>query len=99
ELAEKHISLSAPGKTLVFAVDNRHADILVNELRHAFSEAQGNCPDEAIIKITGSVDNPEGKIRQFRNDEYPKIVVTVDLLTTGIDIPKITNLVFMRRVN
>jgi type I restriction enzyme R subunit len=29
----------------------------------------------------------------------PKIAVTVDLLTTGIDVPKIENLVFLRRVN
>ena len=29
----------------------------------------------------------------------PKIAVTVDLLTTGIDVPSITNLVFLRRVN
>lgn len=38
-------------------------------------------------------------IRSFRNDANPQIVVTVDLLTTGIDVPKITNLVFLRRVN
>ena len=38
-------------------------------------------------------------IRSFRNDANPKIAVTVDLLTTGIDVPKITNLVFLRRVN
>ena len=38
-------------------------------------------------------------IRSFRNDADPKIAVTVDLLTTGIDVPSITNLVFLRRVN
>ena len=38
-------------------------------------------------------------IRSFRNDANPQIAVTVDLLTTGIDVPKITNLVFLRRVN
>ncbi len=38
-------------------------------------------------------------IRSFRNDALPKIAVTVDLLTTGIDVPSITNLVFLRRVN
>ena len=38
-------------------------------------------------------------IRSFRNDADPKIAVTVDLLTTGIDVPTITNLVFLRRVN
>ena len=33
------------------------------------------------------------------NDADPRIAVTVDLLTTGIDVPSITNLVFLRRVN
>ena len=50
-------------------------------------------------KITGSVDKVQTLIRSFRNDAYPRIAVTVDLLTTGIDVPKITNLVFLRRVN
>src|SRR5690606_18372463 len=31
-------------------------------------------------------------------EKYPNIAVTVDLLTTGIDVPAISNLVFMRRV-
>jgi type I restriction enzyme, R subunit len=38
-------------------------------------------------------------IRSYRNDALPRIAVTVDLLTTGIDVPSITNLVFLRRVN
>jgi type I restriction enzyme R subunit len=38
-------------------------------------------------------------IRRFRNDPLPKVAVTVDLLTTGIDVPAIVNLVFLRRVN
>ena len=37
-------------------------------------------------------------IRKFKNDSYPTIAVTVDLLTTGIDVPKICNLVFLRKV-
>ena len=56
--------------------------------------------DEALIrKITGSIDRPGAMIRRFRNDPLPKIAVTVDLLTTGIDVPKIVNLAFLRRVN
>ncbi|MEM7581551.1 MAG: type I restriction-modification enzyme R subunit C-terminal domain-containing protein, partial [Cyanobacteria bacterium P01_A01_bin.80] len=38
-------------------------------------------------------------IRRFKNEANPKIAVTVDLLTTGIDVPPICNLVFIRRVN
>lgn len=37
-------------------------------------------------------------IKRFKNEDYPSIVVTVDLLTTGIDVPSISTLVFMRRV-
>lgn len=98
ELA-KYIDINQPGKTLVFAVNNEHADLLVDVLYKAFDEAQGPIPYGAIAKITGAVDQVQSLIRSYRNDEFPKIAVTVDLLTTGVDVPKICHLVFMRRVN
>lgn len=98
ELA-RHIDPSLDGKTLVFAATDAHADIVVNELKKAFAERYGSIEDAAIRKITGSVDKVGPLIRSFRNDAFPQIAVTVDLLTTGIDVPKITNLVFIRRVN
>ncbi len=98
ELA-RHIDPGLPGKTLVFAVNDAHADIVVEQLKKAFAEAYGSVEDAAIRKITGSVDRPGDQIRSFRNDAFPKIAVTVDLLTTGIDVPRIENLVFLRRVN
>ncbi len=98
ELA-RHIDPNLPGKTLIFAVNDAHADIVVDQLKKAFSDAYGEIEDAAIRKITGSVDRPGDLIRSFRNDALPKIAVTVDLLTTGIDVPSIENLVFLRRVN
>lgn len=98
ELA-KHIDPGLEGKTLVFAVTDAHADIIVHELKKAFEAQYGSIEDAAIRKITGSVDKVGKLIRSFRNDAFPQIAVTVDLLTTGIDVPKITNLVFIRRVN
>jgi type I restriction enzyme R subunit len=95
----KFIDPSLPDKTLVFAVSDAHADILVNELRVAFRLAFGALPDATVQKITGKVDKVGKLIRSFRNDPLPKVAVTVDLLTTGIDVPRISNLVFMRRVN
>ena len=68
-------------------------------IKKAFADAYGEIDDAAVKKITGSVDKVQKLIRSFRNDANPKIAVTVDLLTTGIDVPKITNLVFLRRVN
>jgi type I restriction enzyme R subunit len=98
ELA-KHIDPSLPGKTLVFASTDGHADILVNEIKKAMEARYGEIEDAAVRKVTGSVDRVSALIRSYRNDALPKIAVTVDLLTTGIDVPSITNLVFVRRVN
>jgi type I restriction enzyme, R subunit len=95
----RHIDPSLPGKTLVFAATDAHADIVVKALKEAFRDTYGEIEDAAIRKITGSVDRPGELIRAFRNDAFPKIAVTVDLLTTGIDVPSIVNLVFLRRVN
>jgi type I restriction enzyme R subunit len=98
ELA-RHIDPNLPGKTLIFAVNDAHADIVVEQVKNAFCDAYGEIEDAAVRKITGSVDRVGELIRSFRNDTMPKIAVTVDLLTTGIDVPKIENLVFLRRVN
>ena len=87
------------GKTLLFAVRDDHADILVDELRTALTEEYGPQPHDLVEKITGSIDRPLDRIKAFKNDPRPRYVVTVDLLTTGIDVPAITNLVFVRRVN
>jgi type I restriction enzyme R subunit len=98
ELAN-HIDPNLPGKTLIFAVTDAHADIVVNEVTKAMEKRYGEIEADAVKKITGSVDKVGNQIRSFRNDALPKIAVTVDLLTTGIDVPSITNLVFLRRVN
>ncbi len=87
------------GKTLVFCVDNAHADVIVDLLRAAYRERyEDSFSDDQVRKITGTVDRPLQAIREFRNERSPNIAVTVDLLTTGVDIPKITILVFLRRV-
>lgn len=98
ELA-KFIDPGDPDKTLIFAASKAHADILVKELRDAFRKAYGPMKDETVQRLTGDVDKIQDLILSFRNDPLPKVAVTVDLLTTGVDIPKITNIVFMRRVN
>jgi type I restriction enzyme R subunit len=86
-------------KTLFFAIHDlphtSHADMLVEMLREEFGRGDG-----FVQKITGSptVDRPLQRIREFRNRPEPAIAVTVDMLTTGVDIPKLENLVFVRPV-
>ena len=86
-------------KMLIFAVNDMpfvsHADEVVRTCKEVYGQG-----DDFVMKITGSptVDRPLQKIRQFRNRPEPKIVVTVDMLTTGVDIPAIEMVVFMRMV-
>ena len=86
-------------KTLIFAVNDlphiSHADEIVRTCKDVFGQG-----DDFVVKITGSktVDRPLQKIRQFRNRPEPKIVVTVDMLSTGVDIPAIEFIVFLRMV-
>lgn len=89
----------SPAKTLIFCVTDKHADQVVEALKEACEHYHGEVDDDAIQKITGATDKPLEKIKRFKNDRLPNIAVTVDLLTTGIDVPKICNLVFLRRVN
>ena len=98
EAIAQYIDPSLPEKTLIFCATDSHADIVVDQLKQAIAQQYGSVEDEAIAKITGSVDKPLQLIRQFRNEVNPKIAVTVELLTTGIDVPSICNLVFIRRV-
>ncbi|XXZ14992.1 type I restriction-modification system endonuclease [Sorangium sp. So ce315] len=99
ELA-RHIDPTLPGKTLIFCVNDAHADLVVTLLEAAFLERYGDVDEGAVAKITGhpSVDRPLQLIRRFKNERLPNVAVTVDLLTTGVDVPKICNLVFLRQV-
>jgi type I restriction enzyme R subunit len=86
-------------KTLIFAANDlshtSHADQLVQLCREIFNRG-----DDFVQKITGSptVDRPLQRIREFRNRPQPKIVVTVDMLSTGVDIPALEFIVFLRPV-
>src|SRR5436190_6228327 len=86
-------------KILIFAVNDiphtSHADQLVRICREIFNQG-----DAFVQKITGNpnVDRPLQRIREFRNRPNPKVVVTVDMLSTGVDIPALEFIVFLRPV-
>lgn len=85
-------------KTLIFAANDlphrSHAEQLVNQSRQIFGRG-----DTFVQKITGTVtDRPLQRIREFRNRPNPGVVVTVDMLSTGVDIPALEYIVFLRPV-
>jgi type I restriction enzyme R subunit len=84
-------------KTLIFAANDlphtSHADQLVTVCRDLFERG-----DSFVQKITGRVDRPLQRIREFRNRPNPGIVVSVDLMSTGVDIPDLEFIVFLRPI-
>jgi type I restriction enzyme R subunit len=95
----KELDPASSQKTLIFCANDIHADLVVKLLKAAFRDVYGTVDDDAVIKITGAADKPLQLIRRFKNERNPNVAVTVDLLTTGVDVPAICNLVFLRRVN
>lgn len=86
-------------KTLIFCATDLHADMVKRLLDEAFKDLYEDEYNQAAVeKITGKSDKVDQLIRKYKNETYPNIAITVDLLTTGIDVPKICNLVFLRRV-
>ena len=81
-------------KTLVFAKTDSHADDVIQTVREEFG--QGN---EFCKKITyRATEDPDSVLAQFRNDYYPRIAVTVDMIATGTDVKPLECLLFMRDV-
>lgn len=84
-------------KTLIFAANDlphvSHADQLVQICRDVFGQGES-----FARKITGRVDRPLQHIREFRNRKMPAIVVSVDLMSTGVDIPDLEFIVMLRLV-
>jgi type I restriction enzyme R subunit len=99
EYLARELDPNSRRKTLVFCATDAHADLVVHLLKQAFAVQYGAVEDDAVIKITGAADKPLQLIRRYKNEQLPNVAVTVDLLTTGIDVPEICNLVFLRRVN
>jgi type I restriction enzyme R subunit len=86
-------------KAMVFCVNQEHAELFKNTLEKAFKELwQEEYNTNAVQIITGKTDRVKDAISRYKNERYPSVAITVDLLTTGIDVPPICHLLFLRRV-
>jgi type I restriction enzyme R subunit len=94
----KHIDPNLEGKTLIFCATDSHADLVVRLLKEELAKQYDAVEDDAVLKITGASDKPLALIRRFKNERNPSIAVTVDLLTTGVDVPTICNLVCFSKI-
>ena len=81
-------------KTLIFAKTDSHADDIIQTVREEFAEGNEFCK-----KVTYKTEeDPASVLAQFRNDYYPRIAVTVDMIATGTDVKPLECLLFMRDV-
>jgi type I restriction enzyme R subunit len=89
------------GKTIVFAVNKRHAETLAQMFDDAFRDRKDS-PEvryaDYVVSGMGSDDTLDGmsKIRRFKKEAFPKILVSVNMLDTGFDCPEVVNLIFAR---
>lgn len=86
----------AIGKSIIFAVSQNHAVALARELNRLTPEHAGKFAEVITSRVKGASD----LAKQFRKDEnfYPRVAVSVDMLTTGFDCPEILNIVLARPI-
>ena len=82
-------------KTLIFAKDDAHAEDIVRIVREVFGKGN-DFAKKITYQVTG--DDPKTLIKKFRNEVFPRIAVTVDMIATGTDIKPVEALIFMRDV-
>jgi type I restriction enzyme, R subunit len=90
------------GKTIVFAVTKRHAATLAQVLDDAFADKKPSpeirYADFVVSDMSGEDDTVDGqtRIQRFKKEEFPRIMVSVNMLDTGFDFPEVVNLVMAR---
>ncbi|MCL5061396.1 MAG: DEAD/DEAH box helicase family protein [Candidatus Thermoplasmatota archaeon] len=89
------------GKTIVFGVTKRHAATLAELLDAEFADKKPS-PSvryaDYVVSGMGPDDTVDGmtKIKRFKKEPFPQILVSVNMLDTGFDCPEVVNLVFAR---
>ncbi|MEQ8548969.1 MAG: DEAD/DEAH box helicase family protein [Cyclobacteriaceae bacterium] len=85
------------GRSIIFAVNQKHAQFIVD----CFAERYPEQPSGFISTVHNKVSHAESLIKAFCNQEeekLPQIAVSVDMMDTGIDAPRVLNLVFFKVV-
>ena len=89
------------GKTIIFARDHNHAILIQEEFRKMYPElCNPNSPNgvDYCVVIDNKIKYNEVLQREFKNGQQIRIVVSVDMMDTGVDIPDVVNLIFFKKV-
>ena len=89
------------GKTIVFAVTKRHAEALAEMFDEHFADKKPHSSvryADFVVSDVGGGPAPDASaiIKRFKEEDYPQILVSVNMLDTGFDCPEVVNLVMAR---
>lgn len=83
------------GKTIIFAKNHDHAE----KIYEIFHKEYTHLPNDYVKVIDNHINYAQSAIDEFSDPEkLPQIAISVDMLDTGIDVPKVLNLVFFKKV-
>ncbi|HXH12354.1 MAG TPA: DEAD/DEAH box helicase family protein [Alphaproteobacteria bacterium] len=88
-------------KTIVFCVDQEHADEMRQAINNECAELVQKHSDYVVRVVADEGDIGRGHLSRFQELERltPAIVTTSRLLTTGVDVPTCKNIAIVRLVN
>lgn len=88
-------------KTIVFCVNQEHADQFRREISNLNNDLVVQYPNYAVRIVSDEGDVGKGHLSKFMDidEAIPVIVTTTKLLSTGVDVPTCKNIVILRTVN
>ncbi len=86
-----------PGKSIFFAISKKHAFRLCEVFNALYPEYKGQLAEVIISDVKG-VHGKGGILDRFKNQDMPRVAISVDMLDTGIDVREVVNLVFAKPV-
>jgi len=105
EAAAKHLTAYLRrthrlAKTIVFCVDQEHADQMRRALHNANADITSQHPNYVVRIVSDEAEIGKGHLSDFANTEkdYPVIATTSEMLSTGVDLPTVRNIVLFRPV-
>lgn len=94
DVCHKDAGGQLPAKTIVFAITHKHALRLEEAFNQMYPEHKGLL----ARVITSQTERAKDLMWQFEHEDLPRIAISVDMMDTGVDVPEVMNLAFMKPV-
>lgn len=95
DVSIKDAAGTLPAKTIIFTISHNHA----LEVYQSFNRLYPDLQRRGLAKVIDSqMERAEKSLDDFKNRDFPRVAISVDMLDTGIDVPAIRNLVFAKPV-